>query len=101
MSVSQASIEVFTRPEYPGRRLGRVQVRDCVREDAVDRTRERAQRTDRGQNQQDQQKGVFCQVLTFFFPPQFFNELLHLAPPKTLLGIAGSRTWPGGKENLC
>jgi len=55
----------------------RVEIRRRVHEYSVYRDRQSTQRTDRRQNQKDEQQSVLGQVLSFFFLPQPYQEAFH------------------------
>ena len=57
------------------------EVGNCLREHAIDRGRERAQRSNCSQGQQDEKERVLRQILAFLFFPQANHKVLHLVFP--------------------
>ena len=53
------------------------EVLHCLREHAVDRCGQSAQRRNRCQRQQNKQQRVFRQILAFFFSPRSLHQLQH------------------------
>jgi hypothetical protein len=66
-----------TAEPFAERLRGVLQRRLGVQKYTVNRRRQGAQRTNRGQSKKDEQKGVLSQILTLLLDPEALQKVLH------------------------